>query len=154
MNKFKLIINIILLILWMGVIFNFSNDNGEKSSSKSERFLIKTAEIIKHKELTAKEKEEIINKYSLPIRKCAHMFVYCVLGILAYLLLHQFYGLQPITIIYTIIFCFIYACTDEIHQLFINGRSGQFLDVLIDTCGSLISLIIPIIKTIKNKKMI
>ena len=154
MNKFKLIINIILLILWMGVIFNFSNDNGEKSSSKSERFLIKIAEIVKHKELTKEEKEEVLNKYSLPIRKCAHMFVYFVLGIISYLLLHQFYGLQPITIIYTLIFCFIYACTDEIHQLFINGRSGQFLDVLIDTCGTLISLIIPTIKTIKNKKMI
>ena len=150
MNKYKLIINIILLILWMGVIFSFSNDNGEKSSSKSERLLIKTVELFKHKELTESEKEEILDKYTIPIRKAAHMFCYFILGILAYLLLHQFYGLQPITIIYTLIFCFIYACTDEIHQLFISGRSGQVTDVLIDTCGAIISQIIPIIKTTKK----
>ena len=32
---------------------------------------------------------------------------------------------------------FLYACTDELHQLFVSGRSGQFTDVLIDTLGAL-----------------
>ena len=31
---------------------------------------------------------------------------------------------------------FIYACSDEIHQLFVGGRSGEFRDVLIDSCGA------------------
>ena len=31
---------------------------------------------------------------------------------------------------------FLYACSDEIHQLFVNGRSGEFTDVLLDTCGA------------------
>ena len=35
------------------------------------------------------------------------------------------------------VFCFIYACTDEFHQLFIAGRSGEFMDVMIDTMGVL-----------------
>ncbi|MBC8059640.1 MAG: VanZ family protein, partial [Clostridiaceae bacterium] len=30
---------------------------------------------------------------------------------------------------------FFYACTDEIHQLFVKGRSGRFRDVMIDTSG-------------------
>ena len=41
--------------------------------------------------------------------------------------------------IITIIFCFLYACSDEIHQLFIPGRSGELLDVLIDTTGGILS---------------
>ena len=30
-----------------------------------------------------------------------------------------------------------YACTDELHQLSIDGRSGQWTDVLVDGCGVL-----------------
>mgnify|MGYP004633929879 FL=1 len=37
--------------------------------------------------------------------------------------------------------CFLYACTDEHHQTFVNGRSGLFLDTLIDTLGGFISCI-------------
>ena len=31
---------------------------------------------------------------------------------------------------------FLYACTDEIHQIFVPGRSAQFRDILIDTLGA------------------
>ena len=34
----------------------------------------------------------------------------------------------------------IYASTDEIHQLFVGGRSGRFTDVLIDTAGGFIGI--------------
>lgn len=33
-----------------------------------------------------------------------------------------------------------YATIDEIHQLFVDGRSGQFTDVLIDTIGVAIGI--------------
>ena len=46
------------------------------------------------------------------------------------------------SIIYTIIFVFIYACSDEIHQLFVSGRSGEILDVLIDTTGGFVGTMI------------
>ena len=36
----------------------------------------------------------------------------------------------------------IYAISDEIHQLFVPGRSGQVRDVLIDSAGSLLGIII------------
>lgn len=32
---------------------------------------------------------------------------------------------------------FLYACSDEIHQLFSPGRSGKLIDVSIDTMGVL-----------------
>lgn len=152
--KPKLIINIILLILWMALIFNFSADSGKESSSKSERLIIKIVEVIKKDKLTTEEKEKILKKYSKPIRKCAHMFLYFILSILSFLLLYQIFDLKPVTIIYTIIFCIIYAITDEIHQLFIPNRSGEILDVIIDTTGAILSLIIPIIVLIKRKKLL
>lgn len=36
----------------------------------------------------------------------------------------------------SILLSFLYACTDEIHQIFVPGRSAQFRDVLIDTLGA------------------
>lgn len=152
--KPKLIINIILLILWMALIFNFSADSGKESSSKSERLIIKIVEVIKKDKLTTEEKEKILKKYSKPIRKYAHMFLYFILSILSFLLLYQIFDLKPVTVIYTIIFCIIYAITDEIHQLFIPNRSGEILDVIIDTTGAILFLIIPIIVLIKRKKLL
>ena len=40
------------------------------------------------------------------------------------------------------LFCFIYACTDEFHQLFVMGRSCEIRDVLIDTLGSFVGILI------------
>ena len=39
-------------------------------------------------------------------------------------------------------FCTIYAATDEYHQTFIAGRSGEIQDVLLDTAGALFGIII------------
>ena len=41
-----------------------------------------------------------------------------------------------------LVIVFLYACTDEFHQLFIPGRSGEFRDVMVDTCGGIIGLIL------------
>ena len=50
------------------------------------------------------------------------------------------YPIQKI-MIYSLIGTFLYACSDEMHQLFIGGRAGQFTDVLIDTCGGCLTII-------------
>ena len=36
----------------------------------------------------------------------------------------------------------LYAVTDEIHQLFVPGRSGQITDVILDSCGGLIGAVL------------
>ena len=40
----------------------------------------------------------------------------------------------------TLAYCVFYAAIDEIHQLFVPGRSGEIKDVLIDSCGSFIGI--------------
>ena len=54
----------------------------------------------------------------------------------------------------SIFLAFLYACTDEIHQLFVPGRSGEIKDVCIDTCGAFIGALIVygISKISKNRK--
>lgn len=56
-------------------------------------------------------------------------------------------------IYYAIGLCILYSCTDEFHQLFINGRSGSFRDVLIDTIGILIGTYLYKILIVNKEKI-
>ena len=132
-------IKLLLLITWMFIIFCFSAQDSNESKNTSNQVIIKTVEFIKQEQLSEPEKENIIEKFILPVRKSAHFFSYFILGILITLLLKDYYNITITTFIYALIFCFIYACTDEIHQLFVPGRAGQFLDEIIDTSGAFIS---------------
>ena len=55
-------------------------------------------------------------------------------------------------IYYAIGLSILYSCTDEFHQLFINGRSGSIKDVLIDSIGILIGTYLYKLLFIKNKE--
>lgn len=81
---------------------------------------------------------------SFIVRKCAHMSEYAIL----LLLIYKSYPKLSIAFITT----FIYACSDEFHQLFIPGRAGLFQDVIIDCTGALIMLLIIYIKNKKTNK--
>ena len=49
----------------------------------------------------------------------------------------------------------LYASTDEFHQLFVPGRSGQVRDVLIDSCGAAIGVLIAwgLIRIYSNREL-
>ena len=81
------------------------------------------------------------------IRKLAHITEYFILGILMINCLKD-YKIKNIFIV-AIFLCILYSWTDEIHQLFVSGRSGNIIDVLIDSIG--IMLGIYIYKLFKNK---
>ena len=73
------VLKIILLILWMMIIFAFSNQKAVDSSNLSSGLIDKT--VVKVYKVfygdISKEKEEvIIEKYSYPIRKLAHYSLY------------------------------------------------------------------------------
>ena len=106
----------------------------------------------------AKQKEEqLIEKLNKPLRKCMHASEYFVLSILIFNCLKTFKISGWKTVIIPIGIAFLYACTDEFHQLFIDGRTIQFTDVLIDTFGAIlgvamINVAIRIIGKIRQQK--
>jgi len=84
--------------------------------------------------------------FKFVIRKSAHFTEYAILGVLVINLFHQYKkitlkNLNYIMLFSSIVICFFYAMTDEFHQLFVAGRSGQFIDVCIDTCGSIVGIV-------------
>lgn len=74
------------------------------------------------------------------VRKGAHIFAYFVLGILTFnalrrINLSRFKFNRPAVL--SIIVCALYAASDEFHQLFISGRSGEIRDIMIDSCAAM-----------------
>ena len=136
------VVKICFLVLWMVLIFSFSNQKDVDSSKVSDGFIDRTVvKIYKifNENITKEKESEIIEKYTYPIRKLAHYTLYFILGILSFLVVKD-YSINKKLIIYSLLICFLYACSDEFHQLFVIGRSARVLDVIIDTFGSFCSI--------------
>ena len=124
-------------LLWMIVIFSFSAKVAEDSEemSRSVGMLIGKAVIKEYKEWPGKRQAAFAAKIDYPVRKAAHASEYALLGILltgAILDIRKPWKRQLLA-------CFLigaaYAASDEFHQLFVPGRSGQIRDVMIDSAG-------------------
>ena len=140
------IILIILILCWMYMVFSFSAADGETSSGLS----LKVAEIFSND-------EEVIEFIIPIIRKLAHLSEYALGGFLIFGLFSTYNIDLKKQIIFSGLFGMIYAITDEIHQLFVDGRSSRIADVCIDTIGVLLGIFVllfieEIVKRICNKK--
>lgn len=129
MKKF---LKTLVLILWLALIYYFSSQNGTVSGGLSSRILIYIANILKITNV-----DSFVSNFSFLIRKLAHFSEYFILFILTYVCFKE-YKINNLLLI-SLLFCLLAASFDEIHQLFIEGRSGQVRDVLIDFFGSLTS---------------
>ena len=130
------VIKTILVLLWMAMIFLLSNEEAVKSSKKSDGLIIRSVELFTGKSLSIQEKEKVLKYLVFPVRKCAHLSLYLILGILVISLLREYMVINTKLVLLSLLICFLYACSDEIHQLFVPGRSGEVRDVLIDILGA------------------
>ena len=136
------ILKLILVLIVMLTIFMFSSENDVKSSNRSDGLIIRTTEFVLNRKLTTFEKEIYVSRYVGIVRKSAHFTLYYILGLTFILFLSEYDLNNKKLLLFTILFVFIYACSDECHQLFVSGRSGEVLDVLIDTFGGTVSSIL------------
>ena len=88
------IIKIILIVLWMGLIFMFSNDTGVASTKKSDGVIVRTVQKIIRRDLTSEEKEKVLKYLVVPVRKGAHLGVYLILGLLMISLVSEYLGIN------------------------------------------------------------
>lgn len=142
----KNILRAILMLLLLGtffIIFGFSSQDGEKSGSISKKI---TEEIITRipqiQEKGQNERETIILRVEKVIRKIAHFSIYTAVGLLLMALLSTFEMKEKNRIIMSLIIGIIYACSDEIHQSFVPERSPMITDVMIDTMGVMLGILL------------
>lgn len=131
-------IYLILCFLWMLVIFWFSHQPANSSQAMSNSILEMVDRILHTNIVT--QGGWLFNTLNFLVRKAAHMSEYALLAILFILYLREC-EYQHMFLI-GIIAVALYAASDEFHQLFVMGRSGQIKDVLIDTCGGMIGIVL------------
>ena len=128
--KVKRIIFLILIIVWLVVVFCFSNEEASKSRITSGKVIEKIVELTNHG-ISNQEKIKKVKEIHHIVRKIAHITLYTIGGILLFLFCNTYkIGLKN-KVIYAIIIGGIYAATDEIHQSFVPGRGPQISDVLL-----------------------
>lgn len=122
-------------LLIMGAIFFFSAQPSGDSSRLSE-FLLNT----EFGQLLMRLLPSLSDQGDAhDIRKYAHMTEFFCLGVSALMFARELFrgkarrGLLSLSAAW--LFCLFYACTDEVHQLFVEGRSCQLSDVGVDGIG-------------------
>lgn len=130
-------IYVTLWILWMVVIFWFSSQVAQDSQGMSDRVLA----MIQHMFPVTRSLDMAgyLAHMSFIIRKLAHFNEYAVLGVLSVLCAREYQMKNAYMIGF--VWSVVYACSDEFHQLFVPGRSGQLIDVCIDSSGALFGIL-------------
>lgn len=135
-----------LAFLWMLVIFFLSAQSGNESGSLSTSLFKPLFDLLVPMGIPA----EIL---SLIIRKTAHFTEYLILGILVLRALDTYEIHFSQKVYLAMLLCIAYAISDEIHQIFVPGRAGTLIDVLIDSLGSATSIAYITIKRKKEVKI-
>ncbi len=141
----------------MILIFCLSAQKAENSLQTSGGFAEFLASMVHDdfESLSETVKIKILGDCQFIVRKMAHFSVYAMLGVLSLIACRnskfKLYGIISAAI------CLMYAISDEIHQYFVEGRSCELRDVMIDFSGALtgiaaVMLIIVMLKKIRGNK--
>lgn len=135
----------ILALFWMCVIFAFSAQEQEESSAVSETFsyrMVRSADSLFGLDWDDERLHEIADAIEGYVRKAAHMTEYAILAVLLYIWLGKWQFTIRKRMLLAIAATALYAASDEFHQLFVAGRSGRLTDVLIDSAGAILGVLI------------
>lgn len=149
------IFSIILVVTWCVTVFCLSAEVADDSSNTSGNTIRLVLKIINPKvdDITL---NMMVTMLQPIVRKMAHFTLYAIGGILLFNMLDNFTTsrLKNVTISWAS--GTFYAVTDEIHQLFVVGRSGELRDVCIDSlgvlCGICLIFLITMLYEKHNKK--
>lgn len=128
-KKAYIILSWVFVTAVMIFIFLMSSANGETSSDISNSLLMRIIE------LTG------LDISSHFIRKAAHFSEFAALSFLLSNAVFATFNTKKATLIAFPLAC-LYAVTDELHQLFSDGRACSVKDMLIDSSGALLGAII------------
>lgn len=124
------------VVVWMGVIFYFSAQQGSESGALSGSIV---GSLIKLGQALFPSISLDTDTVHFIIRKGAHFTVYFILGLLVANALSTSFEMGRKHFFLTIGICCLYAISDEVHQAFVPSRGPSVWDVLLDTTGSTVA---------------
>lgn len=154
----KVALSMALTLAIMIAIFSFSAQSGGESGSLSDAVARMLASVFVEgfDGMPAERQAQLVAQMSWPIRKTAHATEYACLAISLVITCWQIVAWRhetregarlcprriPFVGMMAFVIAVLYACSDEIHQLFIDGRAGQVADVLVDASGAAIGCLL------------
>ena len=142
MNKFRTYLLLILTLIWMIFIFSMSAKPADKSTDISITFGRLFCELFYpgYDDMTQEEQFFTAEGIDHPLRKAAHVTEFAVLGMLTTMSAGELTEGKKKRYLIGFLVSVLYAASDELHQLFVPGRSAEIKDVLIDSAGVLIGI--------------
>jgi VanZ family protein len=138
--KFRFLISLLPILVAMG-IFSFSAQQAEQSSALSGEVVEVVVDQVAKINPNV-DKDEMRVKLVFPVRKAAHMTEFTVLYCSLLLTFYSWQLRGKRVPLLSIGITFLYACSDELHQLFVSGRACRFTDVCIDCAIGVIVTIV------------
>ncbi|HWH71624.1 MAG TPA: VanZ family protein [Candidatus Sulfotelmatobacter sp.] len=128
------------VLVWMAVIFSASGDRA--SLQHSSRLI---GPIVHW--LFPQASEATLHEVIVAVRKGAHLTEYAILALLIWGALRNRAEPPPrpwqwSTAASTVLLVMLYAASDEIHQHFVPSREASVVDVLIDTTGGALAMLL------------
>jgi VanZ family protein len=126
------------VIVWVGVIFLGSTDL--MSAEHTSRFIVPFLRWLKP-DISA----ETLASIHFIVRKCTHVGEYAILALLllrAATLITNSKRSIPILYLSVLGVSLIVAATDEFHQTFVASRGASVQDIMIDSSGAVLGLVI------------
>lgn len=134
-QKIKLLCIWVITLLWGGIIFYLSSQNGVQTAETSSRVAEKLAEFI-YQNPTIEE----LNELHMILRKLAHISLFLGLGLLIYITGRLSLGIKNVIVpMAAIIMCGFF---DEWHKQFIAGRHFDKEEVVLNICCGIIGIVI------------
>lgn len=145
-RKVRAVLFICILVIF-GIIFKFSSENSTKSTNTSNKVIdtiVDTHPVTK--DLNEYQKSIVKNTLITPVRKLAHFTIYTLLGVFLMCFVNTYDTNILKKVLISLIVGTLYSCSDELHQLFVPGRSGQITDVIIDSVGVFTGILLVILQ--------
>ena len=135
-----IVLSWLMVLSTMIIIYNFSSEPSVKSSQTSSKVVVQVLDVVmEEEEITP----PVVNKFQIPFRKLAHFGIYMLLGFCMYSAYEKSFKIKLwINVALSFVSCAFYAVGDEFHQKFTEGRANSIKDVLIDSSGAFIGILL------------
>lgn len=139
-------LTLLLVLSLMVMIFLFSSQPADESDKSSGLFVTMIQRLVfpHFSGYDPAKQAQIEHGISFVVRKTAHFTEYTLLGLALKLHVSALEMQRPVIAprILPILIGVLYAASDEFHQIFVPGRSGELKDVLLDSLGVFLGVLL------------
>ena len=153
MKKYHIVISALPALLMMSVIFMFSATKGQASGDASRGMADYLLGFFSFGQSELDVRLFLLDLLNLIIRKSGHILEFLILTLTYLHFLKQFQWKPAFWYTGAFGLCVLYAATDEIHQKFVPGRWSTASDVLIDSIGGILGVLIYVLFRNRRKRM-